>query len=355
MEKLSALRARFHSEWDAALILSPVNRRYYTGFASSEGALVITRDRAVFLTDGRYLEGARRQIQDMEVLDIAASSGHLQTVFTQLGAITVALEAEFTTLYKLMQLQQVCEAVYFDGSGDLDRILLGQREIKTPAEIQKIQQAQDIAESAYRKLLDWVHIGKTEREVARYLDFQMLEAGAERIAFETIAVSGCNSALPHGVPTDRPLQAGDFLTLDFGAVCDGYHSDMTRTIAFGHITPEQKSVYETVLAANAAAAATIRAGVSAQAVDAAARRVIEQAGFGEAFLHSVGHGVGLEIHEAPRLNAKSAAQLLPGMVVTVEPGIYLEGAYGVRIEDMLLVTESGSENFAQTPKGLLIL
>ena len=204
-------------------------------------------------------------------------------------------------------------------------------------------------------ILDFIKPGMTEKHVTLELDYYMLSHGADGLSFETIAVSGKNSSKPHGVPSDKKIEKGDFVTMDFGAVVEGYHSDMTRTVAVGFVTDEQKNVYETVLKAQAAAQAAASSGVCCADVDKAARDVIENAGYGEYFNHSTGHGVGVEIHEYPRLSRLCKTALSVGNVVTDEPGIYIPEKFGVRIEDMLLITENGCENLTRAPKELIIL
>ena len=212
-----------------------------------------------------------------------------------------------------------------------------------------------MTEEAFLHILEFVHEGVTERDIAIELEFTMRRLGAQKESFETIAVSGERGSLPHGVPGTKRVKKGEFITVDFGAVVDGYHSDMTRTIAVGEISDEQRLVYETVLEAQMTALATIRADVSGSEVDRAARRVIDAAGYGAYFDHATGHGVGLEIHESPSLSVRYEKPLLTGQVVTVEPGIYLPGRFGVRIEDFGMVTPDGFENFTQSPKELIIL
>ena len=221
--------------------------------------------------------------------------------------------------------------------------------------MKKIIKAQRIAEAAFEHILTFIKEGVTEKEVALELDYYMLSHGADGLSFETIAVSGKNSSKPHGVPSDKKIEKGDFVTMDFGAVVEGYHSDMTRTVAVGFVTDEQKNVYETVLKAQEAAQAAASSGVCCADVDKAARDVIENAGYGEYFNHSTGHGVGVEIHEYPRLSTVCKAILSVGNVVTDEPGIYIPEKFGVRIEDMLLITENGCENLTRAPKELIIL
>ena len=237
----------------------------------------------------------------------------------------------------------------------LDNMICALRAVKQPFEVEKIKAAQKIAEDAFSYICTFIKPGKTEREVALALDYYMLSHGAEALSFETIVVSGAKTSMPHGVPGKNRIQNGDFVTMDFGAVVGGYHSDMTRTVAVGSVTQKQKEVYETVLRAQNAVMDALRSGLSCAAADKVARDVIGKAGYGAYFTHSTGHGVGVEIHEYPSLAPHGKSVLTVGNVVTDEPGIYLPGEFGVRIEDMALITENGRENLTTAPKELIIL
>ena len=279
----------------------------------------------------------------------------IKDVLTALGAKSVAVEAERMTLKQYAEFARALEGIDVVCDGELDVVIEKIRSIKSKAQVEKIIKAQRIAEAAFEHILTFIKEGVTEKEVALELDYYMLSHGADGLSFETIAVSGKNSSKPHGVPSDKKIEKGDFVTMDFGAVVEGYHSDMTRTVAVGFVTDEQKNVYETVLKAQAAAQAAASSGVCCADVDKAARDVIENAGYGEYFNHSTGHGVGVEIHEYPRLSKLCKTALSVGNVVTDEPGIYIPEKFGVRIEDMLLITENGCENLTRAPKELIIL
>ena len=236
----------------------------------------------------------------------------------------------------------------------LDKLLRDLRVIKTPEEIQKIKAAQRITDAAFTHILRRIRPGVTEREIALEIEFFMRREGADGVAFDLIVVSGENGSLCHGVPSQKKIEKGEFITMDIGAVLDGYHSDMTRTVALGQISPEQKKVYHTVLEAQIAALGQCRPGVACGSVDKAARDIIEK-DYPGTFGHSTGHGVGVEIHEWPRFAPGDKTIARPGMVVTVEPGIYLAGRFGVRIEDMVAITETGYENLTHSPKELIQL
>ena len=338
----------------AFLISSPENRRYLTDFPSSDGYLLITESEAVFFIDSRYIEAAQNKITECsEIVLLTSLSAQLKEYSEKLGIKTVFTESEKLSVSEFNRFCEIlpCECV----ADKADEAVNALRRAKNEEEKQKILDAQAIAEKAFDHVLGFIKEGVTEREVALTLDFFMLKNGAECVSFETIAVSGKNSSMPHGVPGDKKIEKGDFVTLDFGAVVDGYHSDMTRTVAVGEVSTKQSEVYETVLKAQLCSLESLRAGVLCKDADAAARDIIKNAGYGEFFGHGTGHGVGIEIHEQPRLSTKSNQILQIGDIVTVEPGIYLPGEFGVRIEDMAYITENGYENLTKSEKSLIIL
>lgn len=340
---------------DAALIFSEENRRYFTEFPSSDGALVVFEDKALFFTDSRYTEAAAKCIGESFVLDSSNIYEKLTELFENKGVKKVALENDKITLADFENLKKKLPDVEFIITEELSAAIEEIRIVKEISEVEKIKAAQKIAEDAFDHILSFIKEGMTEKEVSLELDFYMLSHGAEAVSFETIAVAGKNSSMPHGVPGDYKIQKGDFLTLDFGATVDGYHSDMTRTVCIGEPSEKQKEVYETVLKAQCAALDALKDGITGVDADKIARDVIENAGYGKNFGHGLGHGVGVEIHEAPRISPKAPHTLKTGHVVTVEPGIYLPGEFGVRIEDMALITENGCENLTSCKKELIIL
>lgn len=342
------------SSGEGYLIVSPQNRRYFTDFDSSDGYLLVTACESVFLTDSRYIEAARNQVKDCTEIEILVSlSAQLPEYIKKLGIKKLYTEAETLTVYDFGKISSVsgCETL----AEKTDEAISTLRRIKSQEEKNSILAAQSIAEKAFDHILGFISTEKNEKEIALELDFFMLRNGAQAVSFETIAVSGANSSMPHGVPSEKKIENGDFITMDFGAVFGGYHSDMTRTVAVRSVSDKQAQVYETVLKAQLASLETLKAGVSGVDADKAARDIISQAGYGDCFGHGTGHGVGIEIHEAPRLSPKSKAILECGDVVTVEPGIYLPGEFGVRIEDMAFITENGFENLTKTQKSLIIL
>ena len=344
-----------NSEFDAAIISSELNQRYISGFNYTDGYILIGREKAYLLTDFRYIEAANAEVKDFEILMPSTS------MLTAIGEIIgenhykkVAVEDAELSCKKLEAFREKmpaeCELVF--GASDM---LTKQRMVKLPYELERIAKAQSITDAAFEHILGFISTDVTEIEVALELEFFMRRHGAESLAFDTIAVSGPASSLPHGVPSDVKLRKG-FLTMDFGAKYEGYCSDMTRTVVIGKADEDIKKVYNTVLSAQLNALENIKGGMLCRDADELARSVIRDTGFGDAFGHSLGHGVGLFIHESPSLAPRAAedSRLESGNVVTVEPGIYLQGKYGCRIEDMIAINEDGSiHNFTHSPKQLI--
>lgn len=336
---------------DGALIVSPENRRYFTSFDASDGFLFATKNGSVFLTDSRYIEAAKDKIN---CCDVEEQKEKLTNYAKRFNCKTLAVEADRLTVTQLKNLRKSLHGIKLTTVGT-DKIIDSFRAVKSDKEIENICKAQRIAEAALKHILSFIKIGVTEKEIALELDHYMLSHGAEAISFETIAISGANTSKPHGVPTEKKIEDGDFVTMDYGAVVNGYHSDMTRTVAVGHVSDEQKKIYDIVLKAQLASLEILRSGLKCSDGDKAARDVITEAGYGEFFRHSTGHGVGIEIHEKPNLSPKSVTTLRAGNIVTVEPGIYIPGKFGVRIEDMALITENGCQNLTNAAKELVIL
>ncbi len=354
IEKLQSL-LRQSTQLDGALIVSPENRRYFTGFPSSDGYLLVSADRAVFVTDSRYFEAACQKAAGCEIVLQSTDRGQLKALFSEMGVRRIGIEASRMSLSAFARCTEMLAPLELSADNTLDLLIHALRAVKTADEVERIECAQRIAEQAFAHICNFIEPGKTEREVALELDFFMLSHGAEALSFETIAVSGANSSKPHGVPGDKKIEPGDFVTMDFGAVVDGYHSDMTRTVAVGKVSEKQKEVYAVVLEAQTEAVKVLKAGLPCCEADAAARGVIDRAGYGACFGHSTGHGVGIEIHERPNLAPRAKDALVTGNVVTVEPGIYLPGEFGVRTEDMAFITAEGCRNLTNCPKELLVL
>ena len=339
---------------EAFIVSSPENRKYLTSFSSSDGFLLVTQKEAVFLTDSRYIEAAEKTVVGCsEISQLNSLSAQLPEYISKLGISKLFTESVRLTVEEFNRISKIaaCPVSAEKTDGEIGNL----RRKKSNEEKESIIKAQSIAEKAFEHILGFISTEKTEKDVALELDFFMLKNGAEGISFETIAVSGANSSMPHGVPSDKKIENGDFLTMDYGAVINGYHSDMTRSVAVGSVSGKQAEIYETVLNAQLASLATLKNGISGFDADKAARDIIENAGYGKYFGHGTGHGVGIEIHEAPRLSSKTDSILQTGDVVTVEPGIYLPGEFGVRIEDMAFITENSYENLTKSPKNLIII
>lgn len=339
----------------SVLIISPENRKYFTGFESSDGFLIVSFDRAVFITDGRYIEAAEKQISNCEVQLLGKTYPQIAEILGEMNCKHLLVEATRMTVSTYNSLKGVLKNTSIATDSTLDSLINMLRSVKADNEVESIIKAQRIAEDAFTHILKFIKPGVTEKEIALELDFYMLRNGGEGLSFETIAVSGKNSSMPHGVPSGKKVENGDFITMDFGTIINGYHSDMTRTVAVGFATDEMKNVYDTVLKAQQNCLDNIKAGVSCKNGDMFARSVINDSGYGKYFTHSTGHGVGAEIHEFPNLSPASDSILKTGNIVTVEPGIYIPGKFGVRIEDMALITENGCRNLTDSPKNLIIL
>ena len=341
---------------DGALITSAPNCRYLTGFPSSSRTIFVTREQVYFLTDFRYAEAAGKQVKGCKVVMYRDLNQSLKEIIRRHSIRTLLFEYDNLTFGESEKYRSLCRSLgvgpVFDKT--LDTVLNDLRAVKQPDEIEKMKASQAITDAAFDHILPYIQEGVTERELALEIEFFMKRQGAEAIAFDLIVVSGENGSQCHGVPGQRQIRPGDFITMDTGAVVDGYHSDMTRTVALGYASDAQRQVYNTVLRAQEAAVAVVRPGIPCRQVDWVARSIIDENYCG-AFGHSTGHSVGIEIHEWPCFSPSCETLTQPGMIITVEPGIYLAGKFGVRIEDMVLVTADGCENLAHSPKELLIL
>ena len=338
----------------AELIITPVARQYLSGFASSDGYLVLACGKKYLFLDGRYFEAAERKLTQVNVILLKNTKKQLLELFCELRVKELSVETEIT-VEQLERLRELFPTLKITPNQKLSDTIRKMRLVKSEDELENIKKAQRIAERAFENILNYIRVGVSEKQIAAELDYYMRRAGAEKSAFDTIVVSGKRGSMPHGEPSYKTIAPNEFVTMDFGAVVGGYHSDMTRTVAVGSVTEAMETVYNTVLSAQKKALETIKANAELQSVDAAARDEIKKAGFGEFFTHSTGHGVGLEIHEAPNLSLRSEGTLSVGNIVTVEPGIYIPQKFGVRIEDMVYVTETGCENLTKSDKSLIIL
>lgn len=339
-----------------ALILSAQNRRYFTQFPSSAGALLVTAEEAYLLMDFRYEEAARYKAKNCTVVGFQNMEETLCELIKKHGLTDLYCEIDKLSVAQARSLEQCFSACGAKAVLDstLDDAIRGMRMIKSEEEVKKIEASQAITDAAFAHILDYIKEGVTGRELALEIEFFMRRQGADDVAFGLIVAAGKNGSQCHAVPSDYQVQRGDFITMDTGALLDGYHSDMTRTVALGKVSDEQRDVYNTVLKAQLAVIDGAKPGMPCNEVDRIARNIIETR-YPDTFGHGLGHGVGFEIHESPRFNTLDTTLTAPGMVITDEPGIYLPAQFGVRIEDMLLITEDGCRSLTKSPKELLEL
>ena len=338
---------------DAMLVTSAPGERYAVGF-EGEGWVLVSRHGAHYSTDGRYIEAARQQVTGAEIVLTERGQSHLALAREEIrrrGLKRVGFESGRVSADELGRWKDSlpCELVAAQG------LLDGLRAAKDEEELARMRQAQRITDEAFREILNFIRPGLTEQEVAARLVYELLRRGGRRVSFDPIVAAGANGSMPHAVPGETVIQPGMFVTMDFGCVYEGYCSDMTRTVAVGQPTDEMERVYHTVLEAQRAGIAAARAGVTGSEVDRAARQVIQQAGYGSFFSHSFGHSLGLEIHESPNASPSEQTVFPAGAVISAEPGIYLPGHFGVRIEDVLVLREGGCEDITQSPKKLIVL
>jgi len=350
LEKLR--KALAEKQVDGILITNPSNRRYITGFTGSSGYVLVTQKDAVFITDFRYVEQAKKQAP---LFEIVQHQGPIQDtvkeVLKKAGVRLLGFEQDVVTYATYQQFKETFQTDLIP----LSQVIESLRLVKDQEEIQKIKQAVEIADQAFAYILEVIKPGIKENEVSLKLECKMKELGAEGPSFDTIVASGYRSALPHGIASEKTIESGELVTIDFGAFYQGYASDMTRTIMVGQPNEKQREIYQIVLEAQLNGVKHIRAGMTGKEADALTRNIIEKYGYGNYFGHGTGHGIGLEIHEGPRLSLLSDAVLAPGMMVTVEPGIYLPDFGGVRIEDDVLITQEGREILNKSPKELIII
>jgi len=355
--RLKVLSGMLPEYADGALIFSNTNRRYFTEFVSSLGYLLVTKSESYLFVDSRYSEAAQKQAKNCKVVAYKVLSEEMADIISQNGLKNIMLESSAITLSECEHIEKIFAKANASAlkNNELDRIINTMRVIKTSDEIEKMHRAQLITEHALTETLKLIKEGVTEKDLALELEFRMKRLGAEEVSFDLIVLAGKKTSMPHGVPGFNRVKKGDFILFDIGATYDGYHSDMTRTYAFGNIGSEQKRVYATVKQAQENALAALKDGAECGDVDSAARTYINHAGYEGYFGHSTGHGVGLDIHEVPSVSPKSDFVLRNGMVVTAEPGIYLPDRFGVRIEDMVVITNSGYMNFASMSKELIVI
>lgn len=347
-DKVQQLIEREHL--DALLVMSSHSRRYLSDFTGSSGALIITKDSRYLMSDFRYKAQGAEQAEDFQF--VLQEKGLLDSIISFMQSKNIkriGFEGEHVNYNTYSKIKEDFETVPL--TGEVEKIRL----IKTDEEIKLIQKACEIADQAYEYILTYVKAGMTEMEVKNELEAYMTRLGASGPSFDTIVASGHRGALPHGVASDKVIESGDMVTLDFGAYYKGYASDITRTFGVGSVSEEMENIYNIVLEAQLKSLEEIKPGMTGQEADTIARDVISGHGFGENFGHSLGHGFGLEVHELPAIAQKSTMILEPGMCITIEPGIYVDGLGGVRIEDDTIVTETGLKKLTHSSKKLFIV
>ncbi|MUK87156.1 M24 family metallopeptidase [Ornithinibacillus sp. L9] len=353
MEKLTKLRTALQeNDLDALLIASPINRRYVTGFTGTAGVAIVSKDDARFITDFRYTGQATEQAKDFTVIE------HKQLIeleiadqLKQLNVKRLGFEKSHMTYATYENYKKVIDAELVPTSEIVENIRL----IKTEDELSIMKKAAQIADQAFEHIQGFIKPGVKEIDVSNELEFFMRKQGATSSSFDIIVASGFRSAMPHGVASTKEIQSGELVTLDYGALYQGYCSDITRTFAVGEISDELRNIYNTVLEAQLRGVDGIKPGMSGKEADALTRDYITEKGYGEYFGHSTGHGLGMEVHEGPGLSYRNEGKLEQGMVVTVEPGIYVPNVGGCRIEDDIVITENGNERLTTSPKELIQL
>ncbi|WP_214824295.1 M24 family metallopeptidase [Exiguobacterium algae] len=353
IERVNKLQGQLEANGiDAMLVTKRENIRYLSGFTGSSGVIVVTAKSASFITDFRYTEQANAQVSGYEIIELETSLiKSVADVVARESVARLGVEQDAMTVGQFRAYEKEVGAQLVETSGVVEKLRL----IKDESEIKIMKEAAAIADEAFTHIQTFIRPGRTEKEVANELEMFMRSKGADSSSFDMIVASGTRSALPHGVASDKVIESGELVTLDFGAYYKGYCSDITRTLAVGPISDELKKIYDTVLRAQLAGVEGTRAGITGIEADALTRDVIKEAGYGEYFGHSTGHGLGMEVHEAPGLSFRSETVLEPGMVVTIEPGIYIAGVGGCRIEDDVVITEDGCVRLTQSPKELITI
>ena len=340
---------------DAILITDEKNQRYATGFAFTDGIVVVAREKAWLLTDSRYIEAAENTAGgccSVQLFDRQHSmSDRIRAALQEAGVEKLAAEDEKLSFARWSALEKTAQRQLLP-AGDL---MMELRASKSPEEIESMIRAQRISEKALEEVLHIIKPGMTEKQVMAELVYHMLKNGSEGNSFDPIVVTGAKTSMPHGVPGDEVIREGDFVTMDFGSLSDGYCSDMTRTVAVGHATEEMRKIYGIVLEAQLAGIAAARSGIPGKVIDQAARDVIEKAGYGPYFGHGFGHSLGLDIHEAPNAGPRGEALMAENDLCSAEPGIYIPGKFGVRIEDVMILRADGAEVITKAPKMELIV
>ena len=354
MTNLQKMQSLLCGDVSALLLTAQVSRQYAARYDVHEGVAVIGKERCFYFTDSRYIEVAQENLPDFCVKEMNRNNRYpdlINAALEELGANTLGIEEEYLTYGEYLYYEKNLKAELVPYQKEISSF----RQTKEPWEIDCMKKAQAITDLAFSENCKILKPGMTEKEAATELIYCLLKNGSEGLAFDPIVVSGPNSSKPHGVPSERKMQHGDFVTMDFGAKVGGYCADMTRTVALSYATEEMEMIYAIVLKAQEAAIAATKEGATGAEVDGVARKIIDDAGYGEYFGHGYGHSVGLEVHEDPNCSPGNTKPLTAGVVCSAEPGIYLPGKFGVRIEDVVIVTADGCEDITASPKKLMII
>ena len=354
MKNIEKYLSLLNDDVDGLLLTSRYSRHYGAEFDIAEGVAIVTKTGCRYFTDSRYIESAQNNIKGFAVMEMNKANPFnklLNDAIAEFGVHKLGYEEDYLTVAEFLGYEEGLRAELVP----MGKAISAFRAVKESWEIERMRKAQNITDKAFAEVITRIKPGMTEKELQAELIYCLYKNGGEGLSFDPIVVSGPNTSLPHGVAGDRMICEGDFITLDFGVLYGGYCSDMTRTVAVGHATEEMVRVYETVLAAQKAGIAVTKAGVTGAEIDAAARKVITDAGYGQYFGHGYGHSLGLEVHEAPNCNPNGATLMEAGMVTSAEPGIYLPGKFGVRIEDVVIFTEGGCLDITESPKNLIIV
>ena len=354
MKNIDKFLSLLDDQVDGLLLTSRYSRHYGAEFDIAEGVAIVTKGGCRYFTDSRYIESAQNNIIGFEVLEMSRANPFVKLIneaIADFGVSKLGYEEGYMTVAEYNGYREKLNAELIP----MNRQIHNFRSVKEPWELARLREAQRITDRAFSEVLGRIKAGMTEKQLQAELIYCLYKNDGEGLSFDPIVVSGPNTSLPHGVAGDRVICQGDFITMDFGAMYQGYCADMTRTVAVGFVTDEMKKVYDTVLQAQIAGIETMKAGVTGREVDAAARQVIEDAGYGRYFGHGYGHSIGMECHELPSCSPGGETVMEENMVSSAEPGIYLPGKFGVRIEDLVVFREKGYENITQSPKNLIII
>ncbi len=354
MKNLDKYLSLLGEEVDGLLLTSEYSRFYGAEHHISEGVAIVTKNGCRYFTDSRYIESAQKDIHDFAVFEMNRQNPYndlINKAIADFGVTKLGYEEEYLSVAQYLDYEKNLNAKLVPMEGKIAAL----RMVKEDWELDLMRKAQDITDKAFAEVLTKIKVGMTEKQLQAELVYCLLKNGADNVAFDPIVITGAKTSMPHGVPGDEVIQEGDFITMDFGALYGHYCADMTRTVAVGYATEEMQKVYNTVLQAQEAAIAATKAGIPGKEIDAVARKIIDDAGYGAYFGHGYGHSLGMEVHEAPNCNPTGEIVMQENMISSAEPGIYLPGKFGVRIEDVVIFKADGCENITNSPKNLIII